>query len=111
MAEVAVHGAVVPSLWRIEIANTLCNSTRRGRSDSAFVRAAIGQLEKLPIREDDQTGLMAWSYTMALANEEGLTVYDATYLELALRRGLPLATGDRDLIAAGGRRGLEVLTP
>lgn len=111
MERIAVEGAVVPSLWRIEIANSLNTSRRHGRSDPSVVAQALHQLAKLPIMEDIETGARAWSDTMALAREEGLTVYDATYLELALRRGLPLASGDKALIAAARRRGLDVLAP
>ena len=109
LEQVSTDGAIVPSLWRIEIANTLNNSLRRGRSDKAIVERAIAQLEELPIRDDGETGARVWSDTMALAQEEELTVYDATYLELALRLALPLATGDKALIAAAGRRHLNVL--
>lgn len=111
LARTVSDGAVVPTIWRLEVANTLRMALRRKRCDEAFVEAAIDRLEGLPIEDDDETSLHAWARTSALARDEGLTVYDATYLELALRRKLPLATGDKALIAAGKRRGLEVLTP
>lgn len=109
MDQVAIEGAVVPSLWRIETANSLNASIRRGRSDPTVVAKAIDELSNLSIVEDNETGARAWSDTMVLARNEGLTVYDATYLELALRRALPLASGDKALVAAANRRGLEVL--
>ena len=111
LENVSVAGAIVPSLWRIEIANTLTNAMHRGRSDGAFIARAIEELQKLPIEEDGQTGNKAWSETMALAQEERLTVYDATYLELAVRRGLALGTGDKALMVAARNRGVEVLAP
>lgn len=111
LARTVSDGAVVPTIWRLEVANTLRMAVRRKRCDEAFVEGAIDRLEGLPIEDDDETSLHAWARTSALARDEGLTVYDATYLELALRRKLPLATGDQALIAAGKRRGLEVLTP
>ncbi len=111
LARAAVDGAVVPTIWRLEVANTLRMAVRRKRCDEAFVEAAIDRLKGLPIEDDNETSLHAWGRTSALACDEGLTVYDAAYLELALRRKLPLATGDKALIAAGKRRGLEVLTP
>ena len=111
LARTVSDGAVVPTIWRLEVANTLRMALRRKRCDEAFVEAAIDRLEGLPIEDDDETSLHAWARTSALARDEGLTVYDATYLELAMRRKLPLATGDNALIAAGKRRGLEVLTP
>lgn len=60
---------------------------------------------------DDQTDVHAWDATLALSREQGLTLYDAAYLELAIRLGLPLATGDRELIAAAQRLGVMALTP
>lgn len=108
---IAHEGAVVPGLWRLEIANSLRNAVRRKRCDEGFVIAAIARLEDLPIVEDPHTSASAWFDTSDLARDEGLTVYDASYLELALRRNLPLATGDKALIAAGKRRGVEVFTP
>ena len=108
----AVHdGGVVPSLWRLEVANTLRLAVRRKRCDEEFLRQAVAYLEQLPIEDDGDTSRYAWSATLELARVDGLTVYDAAYLELALRRNLPLATGDKALIAAGKRHGLEVLTP
>ena len=65
----------------------------------------------MPIAIDDQTDLHAWDATLALSRSEGLTLYDAAYLELAVRLGLPLATGDNELIAAAQRLGVAVLTP
>ena len=111
LARTVSDGAVVPTIWRLEVANTLRMAVRRKRCDEAFVEGEIDRLEGLPIEDDDETSLHAWARTSALARDEGLTVYDATYLELAMRRKLPLATGDNALIAAGTRRGLEVLTP
>jgi predicted nucleic acid-binding protein len=58
---------------------------------------------------DDETVSQAWSVITDLARSERLTAYDAAYLELALRLGLPLATLDRDLAVAARRRGVTVL--
>ena len=104
-------GAIVPAIWRLEVANVLRMAVRRKRCDEAFVDAAIARLDGLRIEDDIETSLHAWNETSALARSEGLTVYNAAYLELALRRKLPLASGDKALIAAGRRHGLEVLTP
>ena len=105
------EGGMVPSLWRLEVANALRISVRRSRCDEVFLRQAVTYLEQLPIADDEATGRFAWNSTIDLAGLEGLTAYDAAYLELAIRRGLPLATGDKALIAAARRHGLEVLTP
>lgn len=90
-------GAWVPSLWRLEVANILEMGARRGRHDTAFADATLSDLDLLPIRIDADTDTHAWGATLKLARHHGLTLYDATYLELAKRRALPLATLDADL--------------
>ena len=90
-------GAWVPSIWRLEIANSLYFSVRRRRIDRAFRDRAIEDLSRLAISVDAATGEFAWSTTLALSDRFGLTMYDACYLELAQRRDLPLATLDKDL--------------
>lgn len=90
-------GAWVPSLWRLEVANILEMGARRGRHDTAFADATLSDLDLLPIRIDAHTDTHAWGATLKLARHHGLTLYDATYLELAKRRALPLATLDADL--------------
>ena len=111
MQLVTASGAVVPSLWRLEIANVLRTAVRRGREDEAFVDRSLRRLAAMAIETDYQTDSHAWGATLTLSREQGLTPYDAAYLELAIRLGLPLATGDRDLIAAAQRLGVTVQTP
>lgn len=111
MLRVVAEGATVPSLWRLEVANVLRNAVRRGRCDEAYVERSLARLARLPITPDDETDLRAWSDTRALSQDLGLTLYDAAYLELAIRKALPLASCDADLLAAAGRRGVETLTP
>lgn len=99
------RGAWVPALWRLEVANVLQMGVRRGRHDAAFRDAALTDLGLLPISVDPDTGRHAWNATLHLAERHKLTVYDAAYLELAQRRGLPLATLDADLrVAASAER-------
>lgn len=95
------QGAWVPSLWRLEIANVLETGVRRGRHNSAFRDATLADLALLPISIDPDTDAHAWGTTLRLAERHRLTLYDAAYLELAKRRGLPLATLDKELRAAG----------
>jgi predicted nucleic acid-binding protein len=106
---VAEHGAVVPALWRLEIANSLTVAARRGRIDSEFRRAALGDLAMLDITTDTHTDANAWGQTLQLADQFGLTMYDAAYLELAQRRRLPLATLDEKLRASATDCGVELL--
>lgn len=107
---VAADGAIVPALWRLEVANVLQQSVRRKRCDQALVERGILRLEKLRILLDPETDEHAWGETRQLAIKHGLTVYDAAYLELAVRRGLPLASCDEALIAAAKKVGVGVFT-
>ncbi|HZK99749.1 MAG TPA: type II toxin-antitoxin system VapC family toxin [Caulobacteraceae bacterium] len=109
MRRVATRGAFVPSLWRLEVANVLRSAVRRGRCDEGYADQSLGRLARMPIRLDDETDAHAWGAIRVLSREEDLTPYDAAYLELALRRGLPMASNDVALIAAAGRRGVENL--
>jgi predicted nucleic acid-binding protein len=106
---VAEEGAVVPALWRLEVANSLTVAVRRGRIDAGFRRAALGDLGLLDITTDQHTDSYAWSETLNVADRFGLTVYDAAYLELAQRRSLPLATLDEALCTAAAALGLGLL--
>ena len=106
---VAETGAVVPSLWRLEVANSLTVAARRNRVDLEFRRAALADLALLDIVTDQQTDGQAWSETLHLADQFRLTLYDAAYLELARRRKLPLATLDQELRAAAQATGTETL--
>lgn len=106
---VADLGAVVPGLWRIEVANTLNVGIRRGRISKANRQGILADLESLPISVDPETGNHIWGRTLELADRHRLTVYDATYLELAQRLSLPLATLDDALRAAAEREGIALL--
>ncbi len=102
-------GAVVPALWRLEVANSLTVAVRRGRIDDDFRRAALADLALLDITADPDTDTQAWTRTLQLADRFRLTLYDAAYLELAHRRALPLATLDNELRAAGAVLGVRLL--
>jgi predicted nucleic acid-binding protein len=106
---VADTGAIVPALWRLEVANSLTIAARRGRIDADFRQAALADLALLDITTDQHTDARAWGATLALADRFRLTLYDAAYLELAQRRDLPLATLDGDLRGAAGTLGLRLL--
>jgi predicted nucleic acid-binding protein len=108
MRQVAKTGAVVPSLWRLEIANALQSALRRKRIDAAFRDASIADLRSFPIAVDSETDRHAWGTSLTLAERCQLTLYDAAYLELAQRLRLPLASLDRDLRAACRTVGVRV---
>lgn len=103
------EGALVPSLWLLEIANSLTLSVRRGRIAAEHRSAFLSDLSQLAIALDEHTNDHAWSATIQLADRFKLTVYDAAYLEVAQRRRLPLATLDDALVAAAKAAGIEVL--
>ncbi len=96
----ATKGAVVPALWRLEVGNALQMAIRRKRIDAVFRDAALEELAAMPITVDLETDAHAWTTTLRLADRFALTLYDATYLELAQRRGLALASLDKELCAA-----------
>ena len=106
---VAEEGAFVPALWRLEIANSLTVAVRRGRIDADFRRASLADLALLDIATDQYTDFHAWGETLSLADRFKLTIYDAAYLELAVRRSLPLATLDGELCAAASALSLRLL--
>ncbi len=102
-------GAVVPTLWRLEVGNTLQMAIRRKRIDAAYRDAVLTELAAMPIAVDPATDVHAWTTALRLSERFDLTLYDAVFLELAQRRALPLATLDRELRAAGSRLGVELL--
>jgi predicted nucleic acid-binding protein len=88
--------AYVPTIWSLEIANVILFAERKGRLNRAKATAFIESIRGLPIIQDDNSPF-AMSTTFEIARESDLTIYDASYLELALRLGLPLATLDKNL--------------
>jgi predicted nucleic acid-binding protein len=106
---IAADSCFVPTLWRLEVANGLTIAVRRGRITPAFRADALNVLELASIAVDMETGTHAWNAALYLADQFGLTLYDATYLELARRRSLPLASLDIDLRRAGHALGLPLL--
>jgi len=102
-------GAWVPGLWRLEVANVLEMGVRRKRHDAGFRDGTLADLAQLPIQVDTETDRQAGSATLRLAERHQLTLYDAAYLELALRRNLPLATLDEDLRRAARAEKVQVL--
>jgi predicted nucleic acid-binding protein len=103
------EGALVPSLWQLELGNVMVQAERRGRIMSADVSTRLELIGDLPIVTDDATPQRALHEVLALARAENLTTYDAAYLELAIRRGLPLATTDKRLRNAGINTGVQII--
>ena len=74
---IADNGALVPALWRLEVANSLTMAVRKRRIDPDFRRAALADLALLDITTDQQTDSHAWTDTLNLADRFHLTIYDA----------------------------------
>jgi predicted nucleic acid-binding protein len=103
--------AVVPSIWSLEAANATIMGERRKRLNEARSRRFFVLLEALPIILDDETASRAFADTVALARTYQLSAYDAAYLELAIRRGLPLACLDGKLRTAAAAAGVVIFSP
>jgi predicted nucleic acid-binding protein len=106
---VARSGAMAPAHWPLEVANALLMAERRRRISADFRNAALRDLGALPIALDGETSARAWDETLHLAEAHRLTAYDAAYLELAQRLGLPLATLDAERRVAARALGVELL--
>ena len=101
--------AVVPELWSLEVGNVLLVARRRNRITDDEQTRIVADLCNLPVETDRRTHEYVFSDTMGYASKFDLTLYDACYIELALRRHLPLATLDRKLIHACKSAGIEIL--
>ena len=106
---VTLSGACVPAIWPLEVANALQQGVRRGRISAAERDASLADLALLNIAVDPDTNVHAWKATLRLAERFGLTSYDASYLELAQRQALPLASLDSALRIPGGQLGVTLL--
>lgn len=108
LASLKTHQIVVPGHWPLEVANVLAMAERRGRLSSQRVLQIIQLLDRLSVAIDDQTVKNALGDTLSLARTHRLTIYDAAYLELALRIGCPLASLDAPLNKAAVRLGIAM---
>jgi predicted nucleic acid-binding protein len=106
LEELVSSEAVAASLWPLEVTNGLLTAERRGRIALAEARRFARLLLSLPIVVDPVGRRRAFDATHAMARRHGLTSYDAAYLELATRLGIPLATLDGPLRAAADAEGV-----
>lgn len=106
LRRLAGEPAYVPAIWPLEIANILAVAERKGRLGTADVTEFVALLGALDIRTDDADPARGLGEILGLARSLRLTSYDAAYLDLAMRRGLPLATRDAALIRAAHHVGV-----
>lgn len=106
--QVANKGAIVPTLWQLEVGNVLLIAERKNRITKEQRLKAISALNDLPITINQNTHI--WLQVMELAELYKLTSYDASYLELCIRYNLPLATFDKELQTAAKIAGIILIT-
>ena len=98
-----VSTAIVPSIWPLEVGNVLLVAERKKRLSEADSARFIALLTELPITIEQEPPGRMLKEILALAREYQLSSYDASYLDLAMRKGLPIATLDNGLVAAAER--------
>ena len=104
--------AVVPLVWPLEITNALLTAVRRGRIPATDAPLLVGIFDRLRIEFDSGIAPEFLARTaLSLGIAYRVSAYDATYLEVAIRRGLPLATQDVRLAEAATSAGVDILNP
>ena len=110
---VALEGksVLVPAVWSLEVANAILVGERRKRLGGPEIRRFMSLLENLPFAPDTQGVGEQVSNVLPLARDHGLSAYDASYLELSLRRRAPLATLDGKLRTSAHKAGVAIFAP
>lgn len=101
--------ATAPHLWALEVGNILLTTEKRGRIDAAKRRLMAEALRDLGVVEQPHSQESVFGDILELAARHRLSSYDAAYLELALRLGLPLATLDKPLRVAAAAEGVTII--
>jgi predicted nucleic acid-binding protein len=104
------HSILVPTLWPIEITNALLVAERRNRVKQSTIRQFVALLNGLTVLLVSQSVTESVSNVLPLAREYNLSAYDAAYLDVALRHGIPLATLDNNLQKAGAKAGIKIFS-
>lgn len=102
--------AEVPALWLVEVTNVLAINERKKRITNTGSEEFLQTLAGLDIRIEPASQPTNGAALLSLTRRYGLTAYDAAYLELARRKSLPLATFDKDLIAAAPQEGVSLVS-
>jgi len=100
---------MVPAIWPQEIFNVLCMMERRRRITAAQASDIASGLQQLTVAIEPANLQRIAEDVYPLAKTHGLTIYDASYLELALRRQLPLATLDEALMRAAKKAKVKLI--
>jgi predicted nucleic acid-binding protein len=103
--------AVVPSLWLLEIVNALIVAERRKRITHEQAQEFLNNLDSLGVTVEPTDSSLVFNDVYELARQHTLTAYDAAYLELAIRKGLPLASLDEPLKKAALASGVKLIEP
>jgi len=106
-----VNETLVPIVWSLEVANALLTEERRGRLSEADVLRFLEILRSLPIFVDSTPSEQVLDDILALGRRHDLSAYNASYLELAMRQGVPLATLDVRLTEAAKAAGVTIFSP
>ena len=104
-------GAAAPAIWPLEMANSLLMAERRKRLTAEGLPEVLRMLNTLPVLCDSASTNDILFRVHALARAQGLSVYDASYLDLAMRRGLPIASRDATLLKAAKKCGVAMFKP
>jgi predicted nucleic acid-binding protein len=104
---VVEHGAIVPALWAVEMQNALRNAHRRGCVDAGAAAEILKRLSQLPLRVIDADSRPVFRNALSLAIEHDISVYDAVYLDVAIRFNARLASRDNRLLLLANKIGIE----
>lgn len=110
LGSLAGSEALVPGIWPLEVVNVLAAAERLRRLTETDSARFLALLADLPIRVIQEPPQRITGEILALARETGLSSYDASYLDLAMREGAPLATLDDGLRKAAARVGVQLVT-
>ena len=111
LAALASAEARVPSVWSLEVANVLLVAERRGRIEPADSARFVQLLADLPVIVEQDDRLRTHGPVLDLGRRTGLSAYDASYLDLAMRLGVPLATRDKGLREAASANSVRLFNP
>lgn len=107
LASISEASVLVPGVWSLEVANVIARAEKKFGLTEARSAEFVYALQQMHIQVDQETSAHAMGDTLQLARRYHLSAYDAAYLELALREGLPMATLDEGLIKAVKKAGAK----